>query len=238
MDKGTKSGVNWRVYTEINRAAPELVELYKDIPVCPINDTMNRMGAMDSGIRPMNKNKVVGTALTVKLSLASGAMLGEAIALAQPGDVIVVTRGHGTTAVASIGDKMVNFARAKGVKGFIMDGGIRDTGMLEVLEAFNIYARGISPNGAMNNGIGPGEINVPVACGGIVVFPGDIIVADEDGIVAIRPGDADEIAKLAAELDENEKNESNRLLEGKSSRGKRDRLEKDGCVYHEKTWDE
>jgi regulator of RNase E activity RraA len=238
MDKGTKDSVNWRVYTNVNRADPELVKLFKDIPVCPINDVMHRMGACDASLRPVNKTKIVGTALTLKLSLASGSMFGEAIAIAKPGDVIVVTRGGGSTAVASSGDKMVSFAIAQGVKGFIIDGAIRDTGMLEGRDDFNVYSRGISPNGAMNNGIGPGEINVPVACGGIVIFPGDIIVADEDGIVAIRPQDAAEIATLAKALNEKEEKEAKKLMAGEASRSNRAELEKDGCVFHKKAWDE
>ena len=238
MDKGTVGGVNWRVYTKVDRPDPALVELFRDIPVCPINDVMHRMAACDSALRPANKNKIVGTALTLRLSLASGSMFNEAIALAQPGDVIVVTRGCGSTAVASSGDKRVSFAKAQGVKGFIIDGAIRDTAILEDIEDFNVYARGISPNGAMNNGIGPGEINVPVACGGIVIFPGDIIVADEDGIVAIRPQDAAEIAALAKALDEKEAAEAAKLMAGKASRENRAELEKDGCVFHDTTWNE
>ncbi len=238
MDKGTTSGVNWRAYTKIKRADPGLVERFRNIPVCPINDVMHRMAACDSGLRPVNKNKVVGTALTVKCSLASGAMLAEAIAMAEPGDVIVITRGSGTTAVATIGDKMVAFAIAQGVKGFVIDGALRDTAILEGRTDFNVFARGISPNGAMNNGVGPGEINVPIACGGIVIFPGDIIVADEDGIVAVRPEDAAEIADLASDLNAREEAEAKKLMAGTASRSNRPALLKDGCIFHEKAWDE
>lgn len=238
MDKSTSKGVNWRVYTKINRPDKSIVEQFNDIPVCPINDVMHRMGAMDSAIRPINNTKVVGTALTVKLPFTSGAMFNEAVAMAEPGDVIVVTRGNGSTQIGSSGDKLVSFALAKGIKGFIVDGAIRDSGILNGLDDFNVYARAITPNTAMCNGVGPGEINVPVACGGVVVFPGDIIVADEDGIVAIRPQDAEEIAKMAKALNEQEELFASKLRAGTSSRANRPELEKDGCLFFDTTWDE
>ena len=109
--------------------------------------------------------------------------------MAQPGDIIVVDGGSGCNRSVA-GEIMMRFAQEKGLAGVVVDGCLRDLDGLETL-TMPVYAKGITPQGPFKNG--PGEINVPVACGGQVVFPGDILVGDRDGIVVIRPQDAREI---------------------------------------------
>ena len=91
---------------------------------------------------------------------------------------------------------MLRYAAEKGVAGIIVDGCLRDLEGIEKLE-MPVYAKGITPQGPYKNG--PGEINVPIACGGQVVFPGDILVGDRDGIVVIRPHDANLVYQDAQE---------------------------------------
>jgi regulator of RNase E activity RraA len=114
--------------------------------------------------------------------------------MARPGDVIVVDAG-GITAQAIIGEIMSLHAETRGVAGMIIDGAVRDAGALAA-SAFPVYARGVTHRGPYKNG--PGEINVDVSIGGLVIHPGDIVVGDEDGLLALSPEEAPALAKAAA----------------------------------------
>ena len=116
-------------------------------------------------------------------------MFHKAMDMAKPGDVIVIDAG-GDGKRAIFGALMINYCKARGLGGVIVDGAIRDYEELSEMD-FPVYARAITPNGPYKNG--PGEINVPVVIGGKVVNPGDILVGDQDGLVVIRPEDAAEL---------------------------------------------
>ncbi len=120
-------------------------------------------------------------------------MVHKAIDIARPGDVIVVDAG-GVTAQAIIGEIMSNHAASRGVAGMVIDGSIRDAGALAA-STFPVYARGVTHRGPYKNG--PGEINTPVVIGGAVVNPGDIIVGDEDGLLALPQDIAADVIRLA-----------------------------------------
>lgn len=96
---------------------------------------------------------------------------------------------------------MVRYAMKRGLAGFLVDGAMRDVGVLKNLD-FPIYAKGVTPKGPYKDG--PGEINVPVVCGGVLINPGDIIVGDEDGVVVISPEQAPEVLIKAKETVEKE----------------------------------
>ena len=113
-------------------------------------------------------------------------MLHKALELAQPGDVIVVD-AQGDLSNAITGEIMMTQAAMSGVAGVVVDGAIRDSEAMRDLD-MPVYAAGVTPKGPYKDG--PGEINVPVTCGGVVVNPGDIVVGDADGIVIISPQDA------------------------------------------------
>lgn len=119
----------------------------------------------------------------------------KSIWLAEPGDIIVVDTG-GCMSRSVCGEMMINQAIGRGVAGFVVDGCVRDIDCLDEIK-FPVYTKGVTPQGPWKNG--PGEINVPIACGGQVVFPGDILVGDGDGIVVIRPEDAEEVLGQAVE---------------------------------------
>jgi len=138
-------------------------------------------------------SSVVGIAFTVKVPDGDNVFLHRALDLAEPGDVIVVD-GNGCLTRSLMGEIMFTYAQNKGIAGFVLDGAIRDVDALEALD-IPVYAVGVTPQGPYKNG--PGEINVPVACGGQVVMPGDILVGDGDGVCVIRAEDAEKIVKLA-----------------------------------------
>ena len=185
-----------RIYTKFERPAPELVEAFRGLPSSNINDEMNRLYCMHDYIRLLNPDKarpLLGVAFTVKVPLGDNLFFHQALDMAQPGDVIVVDGGSGCNRSLA-GEIMLRFSDRKGLAGIVADGCLRDLDGIEQL-SMPIYAKGITPQGPWKNG--PGEINVPIACGGQVVFPGDILVGDKDGIVVIRRQDAALVAEVA-----------------------------------------
>ena len=187
-----------RIFTEIERPKKEIIEMFRGLPSSNINDEINRLYCMHDYIRLLNPSKAVqllGTAITVKAPIGDNLMFHQALDMALPGDIIVVDGGSGNNRSLA-GEIMLRFACQKGLAGVVVDGCLRDLDGIETL-SMPVYAKGITPQGPFKNG--PGEINVPIAVGGQVVFPGDILVGDRDGIVVIRPQDAEEIAIVARE---------------------------------------
>ena len=128
-----------------------------------------------------------------KAPIGDNLFFHQALDMAQPGDIIVVDGASGCNRSLA-GEIMLRFACMKGLAGVVVDGCLRDLDGIETLD-MPVYAKGITPQGPWK--FGPGEINVPVSCGGQVVFPGDILVGDKDGIVVIRPQDAIALAEVA-----------------------------------------
>lgn len=186
--------IGFRIYERSERVAPEWVEKFKTIPVANVSDCMSRMTAGGASLRPMHAGGVLaGAALTVKTRPGDNLMVHKALAMAQPGDVIVVDAG-GDLTNAIIGGLMAATAQRKGVAGIIIHGAIRDSG--EIAESnFPVYAAGVTHRGPYKDG--PGEINVPVSFGGMVIQPGDLILADKDGCLSIPKEDVEQIYEAA-----------------------------------------
>jgi len=182
-----------RIFTKIDRADRELVEGFRDIPSSNIGDMMNRLYCMRESINRIGQHKkcMVGTAFTVKVPDGDNVFIHKALDMIQEGDVLVID-GNGCTSRSLMGEIMFTYAANKGVAGIVVDGAIRDCDSLDELD-IPVYASAITPQGPYKNG--PGEINVPVSCGGQVVFPGDILVGDADGVVVIHKDEAPEILK-------------------------------------------
>ncbi|GGF75411.1 methyltransferase [Paracoccus acridae] len=196
------ANAGFRIFTRINRPDPTLIEKFRGLPVANIGDSMNRAGLLDARLRRISRVDLLGPAFTVKSRAGDNLMLHKALDMAQPGDVIVFD-GHGDLTTAITGELMMQIAVEKKLGGVIIDGAIRDLATLRELP-LPIYAAGVTPAGPYKDG--PGEINVPVSVGSVVIHPGDIIVGDEDGIVVIRPADAEVILgktlkKQAAEVE-------------------------------------
>lgn len=190
------SNVGFRIVSDFQRPAKELVEAFRELPVANIDDCMNRTAAVDGSIRPVNKAKLLGPAFTVKVPEGDNLMFHKAMDMAQPGDVIVIDAG-GDSKRAIFGALMINYCKARGLAGVIVDGAVRDLDELAEMD-FPVYARGFTPNGPYKNG--PGEIGTTIAFGGKVVCPGDIIVGDADGIIVVRPEEAEELAQKAKKV--------------------------------------
>jgi 4-hydroxy-4-methyl-2-oxoglutarate aldolase len=176
--------IGFRVYTEAVRMPVDLIERFREHSVPNIADAMHGMNTMDAGIRPAYSpmKPVAGTAITAVLTPGDGLMLRKALELAGPGDVVVVN-GFGSLERALLGGNVCISAGLQGLKGFVIDGAIRDPEEIRTLD-MPVMARGITPRSG-TTASGWGEVNVPIACGGVVVSPGDLVVADGDGAVVI-----------------------------------------------------
>jgi RraA family protein len=186
-------GIGFRIFNRIHRAPATLVAQFRGLPVANIADEMNRGFCLDAPIRPMNQAPLLGVAFTVRVRPGDNLMLHRAIDMAEPGDVIMVD-AQGELANAISGELMMAWAARRGVAGVVVDGAMRDADVIGRM-ALPVYARGITPRGPYKSG--PGEINVPIACGGVVVHPGDIVVGDADGVVVIPRREAEAVLERA-----------------------------------------
>jgi regulator of RNase E activity RraA len=149
-----------------------------------VSDLQNRLYTMNVAIGPITPGlRIVAPACTVKVFPGDNLMVHKALDIARRGDVIVVDAGA-STLTAVLGDTVCMKARHRGIAGFIVDGLIRDLPGILRLRDFPVFARGVTPIGPLQRG--PGEINHPVSVGGIVVSPGDVVVADENGVVVVQ----------------------------------------------------
>ncbi|WP_338490726.1 RraA family protein [Pseudomonas trivialis] len=193
--------IGFRVLHQPRKVAAEWVERYRTVPVANISDSMNRMTAGGASLQPMHsKGVLVGPALTVKARPGDNLMLHHALDIAQPGDVIVVDAG-GDLSNALIGEMMVAYAIKRGVAGIVINGAIRDAASIGAGD-FPVFAAGITHRGPYKDG--PGEVNVPIALGGMVIEPGDLMIGDEDGLLCVPFDQVGEVydrayAKHAAE---------------------------------------
>lgn len=184
---------------------------------CIFADVMYRQNVMHSAIKPPFKAKVTGQAITVQLSGGDLVDPLRALEMGQPGDVIVVDAG-GDTEVSVCGGLMGGLAKNRGIRGMIVDGAGRDIDELEDID-WPIWTRSITPRGTHTMFSGRKEelsINVPIACGGVHVRPGDFIVADTIGVCVVPLDRADEMLTLAAEQAEREQNTREWVAKGKT----------------------
>ncbi len=173
---------------------------FNEVSVCEYADALPREQFMDYAIHSLwtPSPKISGPAFTVKCQPGDHLMLHAAIYRANPGDVIVV---EADDQFAVAGGNVCAIAQKRGIAGFVVDGVIRDVGEVEEM-GFAVYARGVIPKPGAKKCVDP--LNQPVQCGGVTVHPGDIIVADQEGIAVIpqaSAAEAFEIAKRRAEKD-------------------------------------
>lgn len=187
---------NNRVYNSFRRPEKELIEKFRDIPVANIDDCMGRLAAIDESIKPVGRSGLVGPALTIKVPAGDNLMMHYAMDLAQEGDVLVIDAG-GCTNRAIFGGLMASYLMTKKIAGIVIDGAIRDSREIEEM-GLPVYARGVTPNGPWKNG--PGEVNTVIHVGGCLVAPGDIVVADQDGVLFVPKDSAAEVLERVSAL--------------------------------------
>ena len=189
-------GPGFRVRMKVDRPDPDLVQALGEFETPAVSDLMNRLYTMVSGIACQTSPdvRVLGPACTVRVFPGDNLMVHKALDVAHAGDVIVVDAG-GSPMNAVLGDLISTKARHRKIAGFVVDGLIRDLPAILALSDFPVFARGVTPIGPLHRG--PGEINHPISCGGLVVNPGDVIFGDLNGVV-VAPRDA--LADLVTRL--------------------------------------
>lgn len=173
-----------RVFNKVNRPDAAILKRFENVGVGDLADCMHGIGAMDGAIHQVYSpmKRIFGTAVTVDLSPGDGLLLRAAIEAAKPGDVVVAT-SHGVTARALLGGAIGMHMVHRGIRGLIVDGAVRDVAEFRSLD-FPVMARAVTPRSGTSPA-GWGDVNVPIACGGAVVMPGDIVVGDDEGLVVV-----------------------------------------------------
>ena len=227
-EKGGKSvSIGFRILNREQKVDPDLANQFLELPVANVSDSMWRMTAGGSSLRPMHKSgQMAGAALTVKSRPGDNLMLHKAIDMAEPGDIIVCDAG-GDLTNSLMGELMLAHAAKRNVGGFVLNAAIRDVqAFLDV--NLPVFAAGVSHRGPYKDG--PGEINVPVAIDGMVIEPGDLVIGDWDGVLAVPFDDVQTVLELTIAKQKTEVNEMAEIESGTSDRSWIDKtLKERGC---------
>lgn len=179
-------GPGFRIRVDVPRLDTSRVARLREFDVSTISDQLNRLYAMDARIALLTapSHQICGLACTVRVYPGDNLMVHKALDVAKPGDIVAIDAqgSKGGVANAALGDIICTKAKHRGIAGFVVDGAVRDLpGILEL--DLPVFARGTTAVGPLHRG--PGEINYPIACGGVVIQPGDAVVGDRSGIVVV-----------------------------------------------------
>lgn len=195
------------------RPDQELIDAFKDITAATAHEAFGRRGAVDSAIKPIYPGlRVLGSAFTVKTPAGDNFTIHAALQLAKPGDVLVIDAGD-YTKQGSFGDVMATAALSLGIAGLVTNGGVRDAERIHKL-GFPIFSRSISIKGTVKETFG--EINQPIAFGGVTINPGDLIIGNDDGIVAIPRENIEDVLAPSRSRDEKEVKRRAQIQQGKT----------------------
>lgn len=223
--------IGFRILKRKRKVSDALVAAFRPLPVANISDSMSRMTAGGSRLRPMHGGGVLaGPAFTVKARPGDNLLLHKALDLAEPGDVIVAD-GGGDLTNSLMGEMMTAHAEKRGIAGIVIDGAIRDAATLRS-KKFPVFAAGVTHRGPYKDG--PGEINVPIAIDGMVIEPGDLIIGDDDGLLCVPYAEAETILAATKAKHAAEEKMMAAILAGKSDRAWVDAaLKRLGCEIEE-----
>jgi 4-hydroxy-4-methyl-2-oxoglutarate aldolase len=200
-----------RVVRNITRPEPDAVRILGEMGVATVHEAQGRIGLLRPYLRPIYTSaRMAGAAVTVSLPPGDNLMIHAAVEVCQPGDVLVVVPTSDSTD-GYFGDLIATSLRSRGVIGLVIDAGVRDVNDLTAMQ-FPVWSKAIGAQGTVK--ASPGSVNIPVVCGSVLINPGDVIVADADGVVAVPRERASEVARLSQERVAKEEKIRERLRAG------------------------
>jgi regulator of RNase E activity RraA len=222
----------------------DLIAAFAKLDLVNVADAMHGMGSMDGRIEPIWRPvpRVIGTALTVCVTPGNGQMIRRAILMGRPGDVMVIN-AFGTEERAVLGGSVIADVRANEIAAVIVDGAVRDRGEIAT-QRVPVFARALTTRAGTDTK-GRGEINAPIACGSVVVCPGELVLADDEGVVVVPRLDVQLVHDSALAVQA--RMGSVRELEGRLDEARRGRvrgydvvaeaLQTGGCAEFGQTWE-
>ncbi|MCI0663957.1 MAG: 4-carboxy-4-hydroxy-2-oxoadipate aldolase/oxaloacetate decarboxylase [Acidobacteria bacterium] len=203
--------MNHRIIRNITRAGAEVIQTLGEYGVATVHEAQGRNGLMRPSLRPIYPTaRLAASAVTVSCPPGDNLMIHAAIEVCRPGDaLVVVTTSESTDGM--FGELLATSCQAHGISGLVIDAGVRDVADLIAMN-FPVWAKAISAQGTVK--ASAGSINIEVVCAGAIVHPGDVIIADQDGVVIVRREAAEEVARLAQERVAKEQRSRERLRAG------------------------
>jgi 4-hydroxy-4-methyl-2-oxoglutarate aldolase len=219
------------VVRNIRRADRFTVDAFAEFGVATVHEAQGREGLLDPRITPVYPGAhIAGAAVTVSIPPGDNWMLHVAVEQAQEGDILVVAPTSRSDA-GYFGELLATALQARGVRGLVIDAGCRDIGALERMH-FPVWSRCVSAAGTVKETLG--DVNVPVVCAGRLVHPGDVVVADDDGVVVVARDEAAAVLDASTAREKREAESRERYAAGELSldvHGMRGRLAEKGLTY-------